>query len=275
VADGLFDVHPVGTGPQGAWPGPGAATLPGGPEPAVVLLAAGDSGARDLARAAAPGATQVEVGAAGPGPGLRLWTGPPGGDDPGAVGLHVAVHPLAAAQPHNGIGFGDYLLVLTDRAGRPSDPSPTAAVAWLSAARPGDHVVVVEGGEAEVWRGRARRGRIGVDTRTDLWRLVAHARVVVDLAPGTLVARECVETQRYGIPLVAPAGTLGAAHATAGGGAAFAGAAGLLAAVEAAGTPGSRPGRSARARAYAEAAYGDPAAFVDRVGRVLATARAA
>ena len=57
-------------------------------------------------------------------------------------------------------------------------------VAWLTARFPDKEVVVVEDATAAVWRGRVLRGIVDVYTRTDLWRLVAHARVTVDLAPG-------------------------------------------------------------------------------------------
>ena len=93
--------------------------------------------------------------------------------------------------------------------------------------------MVVENAVASVWRARSLRGQITVDTRTDLWRLLAHARLTVDLAPGPLVARECVESLLYGVPVVVPAGTAGARLAALGGGLWFGDEAELIGCVEA------------------------------------------
>ena len=47
------------------------------------------------------------------------------------VGVHVPVNPLAGTSRHTGFGFTGYLLVLTDRLGKPSARPPTGAVAAL------------------------------------------------------------------------------------------------------------------------------------------------
>ena len=96
-------------------------------------------------------------------------------------------------------------------------------VAWLTARFPDKEVVVVEDATAAVWRGRVLRGIVDVYTRTDLWRLVAHARVTVDLAPGPIIARECIESLRFGTPIVVPAESAARPHADAGGGMTFSG----------------------------------------------------
>ncbi len=86
---------------------------------------------------------------------------------------------------------------------------------------------------ASAWHYRSLRGSIRVDTRTDLWRLMAHARATIDLAPGKLLARECVESLRFGTPIVVPKGTVGALHAEAGGGLWFGDEAELIGCVDA------------------------------------------
>jgi hypothetical protein len=222
-----------------------------------------------------PSAPAAVIGA-GPSGAGRWSPGPPRPGEEGDIGLHVAVNPLAAARPHNGLGFTDYLLVLTDRGGsafRPELPGDT--VAWLAAAFPRRHLVVAEAGSVTVWRCRTLRGVVTVDTRPDLWRLMAHARATVDLGPGPLVARECVESLRFGTPVVVPAGTAASRLAAAGGGLSFADVEGLFRAVDEIDDPARRAELSARGRAAADAAYGDTDAFVARVGRAMDLAIAA
>ncbi len=137
-----------------------------------------------------------------------------------SVGVHVPVNRMAERDRHHGFGFTDYLLVLGDRTGEQAEPPPAAA--WLSGAFPDADVVVLEDAVASAWKGRALRGRVSVDTRMDLWRLLAHANVCVDLAPGGLIARACVEAMRFGTPIIVPAGSGPAVtHAVATGSAAF------------------------------------------------------
>lgn len=187
------------------------------------------------------------------------------------VGFHVPVNPAAGARPHTGFGFVDYLLVLTDGRTMATNRSPTGAVAWITARFPGQWVVVIEAGAAEVWRGRARRGAIAVDNRADLWRLMAHARTVIDLQPGPWLARECVEAMYFATPVVVPARSAGAAHAAAGGGLWFADVAEMLGSVEALGDSDVRRALGRQGQTLAKARYGAPQAFVTDLGRALAT----
>ena len=140
----------------------------------------------------------------------------------------MPVNPLAGTHRHAGLGFTGYILVLTNRPSTPPVEPPTPAVAWLTSRFHDQYVVVVEGGSAAVWKGRALRGVISVDTRTDFWRLLAHSAMTVDLAPGEIIARECIESLRFGTPIVVPSGTVGAMHAASGGGLAFSDTLGLL-----------------------------------------------
>ena len=137
---------------------------------------------------------------------LQLLPGPEG---PG-LGLHVPINPMARAHRHTGLGFTGYILVLTDRPSRPPTTPPTPTVAWLTARFPEQYVVVVEGERGSRLEGSGiARGRAGRFT-TDLWRLLAHASMTVDLDPGDIIARECIESLRLGTPIVVPAGTVGA-----------------------------------------------------------------
>ena len=87
------------------------------------------------------------------------------------------------------------------------------------------------------------------------------------------MARECVEALRFGTPIVVPAGSgPAAAHAGASGGATYTDEWELL---EAAGTylsEASRSSAAVRAREYADANYGDPAALVRRLEPLLSGA---
>ena len=182
--------------------------------------------------------------------------------------IHVPVNPLAKVHRHNGFGFTDYLLVLSDRTGIHRDPVP--AVSWLTAAFHETDVIVVENGVASAWRGRALRGRASVDSRMDLWRLIAHARVCIDLAPGHHIARECIEALRLGTPIAVPAGIgPGAAHALAGGGWTFSELQELFHAVASVQTDATRARASDLGRSYADANHGDPEEFVRSLRTVL------
>jgi hypothetical protein len=189
-----------------------------------------------------------------------------GSDDP--FDVHVPVNRLAERHRHHGFGFTDYLLVLGDRTGDHAEPPPAAA--WLSAAFTDADVVVVEDAVASAWRGRALRGKVSVDTRMDLWRLLAHANTCIDLAPGAHIARECIEAMRFGTPIIVPDGPGPAAlHARATGGATFRDESELLEAAATYRTEGHRAEAAASARQYADTRYGDPAALVRRLEQLL------
>jgi hypothetical protein len=274
-ADGAFDLLPAGVGPEGGWPDP-----PDGPWIAAVQAGTNvivdeiDTTARALLRrlplpssvhTVAPSASEP----GSPGEVALRFTGSSATVSSDSLGLHVPINPLAATHRHNGLGFTDYLLVLSDRVGMDTVAPPTPMAAWLTARFPDAHVVVVEDASAAVWRGRALRGVVSVDTRTDLWRLLAHAHLTVDLAPGPVIARECIESLRFGTPIVVPSTSAALDHAAAGGGLAYAGYAELLECVERLGAPTVRATTSDIGRRYADSQYGDPAAFVARVARVL------
>ena len=206
-------------------------------------------------------------------PGLPSWRRinlvQAGEDDPSPwVNVYVPVNPLAQLHRHHGFGFTGYQLVLSDLAGVPTDPPP--AVAWLSAAFPAAEIVLIGDGIASAWKGRALRGTVHVDTRMDLWRLLAHAGVCIDLAPGAHIARECIESLRFGTPIIVPDDSGPAAlHAHAGGGATFGDPGELIAAVTTLLDEANRSAASEAGRRYADARYGNAGAFVDRVRALL------
>jgi len=271
--DGAFDLVGIGVRPGDRWPEPGAARWPTPPGPGTIWIldeASNDAVAILGAFGTMGRAFTIAAAAATEGTGLRQLSLTPG--DRGAsgiVGMHVPVNPLAAAHRHAGLGFTGYVLVLSDRSNTPPVQPPTPAVAWLTARFHDRHIVVVEGGTAAAWKGRALRGVVGVETRTDLWRLLAHASVVVDVAPGTIIGRECIESLLLGTPIVVPEESTAAAHAHSGGGMTYSAVADLLDAVEFLSGEGARSPVADRGRAYAEEYYGNAGRFVDRVQRTL------
>jgi hypothetical protein len=120
-----------------------------------------------------------------------------------------------------------------------------------------------------VWRGRAHRGTISVDTRTDLWRLMAHAKATIDLKPGHLIGRECIESLRFGTPTITPARSVGLSLSESGAGLVYRNTAEMLAAVEVVDDPQLRKTLSEVGRSVVDRDYGDPRAFVERVGVAL------
>ena len=186
--------------------------------------------------------------------------------------MHVPVNRLAERHRHHGFGFTDYLLVLSDRRGGGEAPPPAAA--WVSAGFPDADVVVVENAEAWAWKGRALRGKVSVDTRMDLWRLLAHASVCIDLGPGPIIARECIESLLFGTPVIVPdqAGPA-VLHAQESGGSVFGDPDELLAAVGRMQNDTARSAASDAGRRYSESHFGDPVAVVTRMQAFLSTNR--
>jgi hypothetical protein len=273
-ADGAFDLLGIGEGPGGEWPHVRETRWIHPPDRrSTWLLDEPSEGARALFRAfgdhsTAYSITPIAADAATMMTQLPLMPGVATGSSE-ALGMYVPINPLATRHRHAGLGFTGYILVLTDRSSIPTVAPPTAAVAWLTSRFYRHYVVVIEGGSAAVWRGRALRGIIGVDTRMDLWRLIAHANVTVDLAPGDIIARECIESLRFGTPIVVPDATAGAAHAHAGGGVTFSGIRELLERVEQLGNQTERERYSRQGFDYANSTYGDPTVFVSRIARAL------
>jgi hypothetical protein len=186
------------------------------------------------------------------------------------VRVCAPVNPLAERHRHHGFGFTGYTLVLSDR--RTTRPEPPEEAAWLTAAFPDTHVVIVEEATAWAWRARALRGHAAVHTRTDLWRLMAHAQVCLDLAPGPCLARECLEAMQFGTPIIVPRSSGPATtHALAGGGL-FDGPDELVAIVGEFEDGTTSAARSVAARDYARANYGDPAALVESVRSLVSPA---
>jgi hypothetical protein len=258
--DGLFDLRGMGVPGSLRWPD-------GVPSDTTIIV---DELTADVAHllTATRGAPVFSL-SDWPGPAAAGWRSLRlvGGDEP--VGVHVPVNRLAAQHRHHGFGFTDYVLVLSDRTDD-QEGAPPPAAAWVSAAFPEADVVVVEDAVAWAWKGRALRGKVSVDTRMDLWRLLAHANVCIDLAPGPTIARECIEALRFGTPIIVP-DRAGAAsvHADESGGSIFGDPDDLLTAVGRMRDEADRSRVSDAGLRYSESRFGDPAALVARVRALL------
>jgi hypothetical protein len=265
--DGAFDLVGMGAGGELQWPGgqgphgvvvvdeltPVVAALLGDVDPQSVFFLSVGAGAQPAPSWRRLHLTRTDDMDASP------W-----------VTVLVPVNPLAQLHRHHGFGFTGYQLVLSDEPGEATDPPP--AVAWLSAAFPSAEIVLVGGGVASAWKGRALRGTVAVDTRMDLWRLVAHAAVCIDLAPGAQIARECVEALRFGTPIIVPEGSGPAVtHAREGGSSTFGDPGELVAAVAGLQVDSNRTAASSSGRRYADDRYGDPDALMEQVRILLAT----
>lgn len=205
------------------------------------------------------------------------------------LGVFVATNRLAAQAPLHGINCEDYILVLAAtehddtsdprrqgaRAARATWASMASAASWLIARFARAYVATVADGAVTIWHHRHAMTTVPVASRTDLWRLMAWARVMVDPAPGYIVARECVEALLLGTPIVVPAGSRGHAHSSAGnGGTAYHSVAGLLGAVEALQDPEASRRYGNQGRAYALEHFGTAETFVGRMRAALADAGA-
>lgn len=186
------------------------------------------------------------------------------------VGLYARVDPGASGRRHHGLrSVPEYVLVLGDRPGVPTTPTPSDRARWLLARFPRRYVVVLEGGVARAWRSRSCIAQFDVHTRMDLWILMAQAQGVVDLLPGDVYARECVESLRYGVPIVVPGGSAADRLARAAGGMRFDSTGELLSCVEALGDPATRATLASGGREVSDRWYGDPHGFTTRLAGAL------
>ncbi len=186
------------------------------------------------------------------------------------VDLHIPVNRLAERHRHHGFGFTGYQLVLSDRVEPNSEPPAPAA--WVTAAFTDLDVVVVEAATAWAWKGRSLRGSVAVDTRMDLWRLVAHASVCIDISPGPFIGRECIEALRFGTPILVPEDSGPAAVlAHRAGNATFSDAGELVSSVSRLQDPHGHADASSAGRAYAEHQFGDASKFIESMRSLLQT----
>lgn len=281
--DGAFDLRPIESGSAEAAPGAakgGSAEAARGAAKegsqhsdfAAVLVDDGDEVANSLAGARFPGVPLISVGAARNGAGeghprevpvLSAGVGPSAGGVY-QVGSLVAVHPAVSKWQRVRSGV-EYLVVL-DRGDSEGQASSNRLVRRLSRRFPTRRIVVVGNAVGALWRYGIPVVKGPVSSRTDLWRLMAHAMLTIDLAPGPVISRECVESLRFGVPIVGPAGSPAHQLVAHGVGRSFESDEDLLRQVASLMDPAAREELGRSGRNLADEWYGNPSAFVTRVG---------
>ncbi|MGH9096096.1 MAG: glycosyltransferase [Acidimicrobiales bacterium] len=188
------------------------------------------------------------------------------------IGAPLAANSSVLNEPNTWVGKSDYVFVITGAKTRADEE--TVTLARLIRLRFPENPVAISATDAlSAWH----QGRLGegwpVERSSDLNRLMAWARVVVDLRPGPLLGRRAVDSLLYGTPIVVPGNSRAREHAELGGGGLWFDTPGELAwCVEAMLDPEVRAVFSAQGRAYAEAAYGSTDGFIERVLRAAGDA---
>ncbi len=193
------------------------------------------------------------------------------------VGAPLGANPSALSEPNTWVGETDYVLVLTG-VDEEADTEENELARLLRTRFPENPVGVSHNDAFCAWRhGQVTRGW-PIERSSDLDRLMAWARVTVDLHPGRFFARRCVTSLLFGTPIVVPEASRAREHAERGkGGLWFANAAELVWSVEALLDQKTRAAFSTQGLSYAEEEYGSTDRFIERVTSAcgLATDRSA
>jgi hypothetical protein len=181
------------------------------------------------------------------------------------IGAPLAANPSSRSEPNTWVGATDYILVVTG-AGSEEEHEETELSRLLRLRFPDNPVGIAHRDSFCAWhQGRLNQGW-AIERSSDMARLMAWARVTVDLRPGRLFARRCVESLLYGTPIVVPHDSRAREHAERGrGGLWFKGPAELIWCVEALLEPSTHDTFSAQGRSYAEEEYGSTDRFIERV----------
>ena len=181
------------------------------------------------------------------------------------IGAPLAANSSSLSEPNPWVGPTEYVLVLT-ASNSNAEHEETELSRLLRLSFPDRPVGIAHDDGFFAWHeGRLNRGW-PIERSSDLARLMAWARVTVDLHPGRLFARRCVESLLYGTPIVVGADSRAREHAQRGrGGLWFDNPAELTWCVDALLGDVAHDGFSTQGRAYAEAEYGSTDGFIDRV----------
>lgn len=180
------------------------------------------------------------------------------------VGTPLAANPSVLTEPNPWMGDTGYLLVITDSAS--GDDDEQTELARLLRVRFSDRPVgIVHRDGFHAWHeGRLETGW-PIERSSDLARLMAWARVTVDLRTLPLFGRDCLTSLLFGTPIVVPARSPASEHARRGGGLWFDSAADLTWCLDSLTDPTTAAAFGAQGRAYAEEGYGSTDRFIDRV----------
>ncbi len=179
-----------------------------------------------------------------------------------ATRADLAPHP---ADGWGGAGTRSDVVVFTG-CGADEHLLPAALARLVALSCPGVGVTVVSTDALDLWSGGARTRSPVPDSDTAVLRLMAEAAMTVDLRPGTLFARRCIDSLLCGTPVVVPADSRARQHAEAGAGGLWFSAPGeLVWCVEAILEPGVGHRLGSQGKRYADAMFGSTGAFTDRV----------
>ncbi len=181
------------------------------------------------------------------------------------IGAPLAANPSALTEPNTWVGTNDYVLVVTGISSTQSDGEAELARV-LRMRFPDTRVGICHTDAFCVWhQGRPHRGW-PIERASDMARLMAWARMTVDLSPGPYFGRRCIESLLYGTPIVVPHDSRAREHAERGrGGLWFKNPAELAWCVEAILDPTIRTSLGSQGRSYAEDEYGSTDRFIERV----------
>jgi hypothetical protein len=181
------------------------------------------------------------------------------------IGAPLAANRSALSEPNTWVGDTDYILVVTS-SGSDETHEDTELSRLIRLRFPDNPVGIAHRDSFCAWhQGRLSQGW-AVERSSDMARLMAWARVTVDLRPDRLFARRCVDSLLYGTPIVVPHDSRAREHAQRGGGGLwFADPAELTWCIEAMLDPAIRSAFSDQGRSYAEREYGSTDRFIDRV----------
>ena len=193
------------------------------------------------------------------------------GDRVQRIGAPMRANPTARSEPNPWVGDSGYVLVRTDASTDDAGTEQSDLARLLRLRFPDRPVGICHPDAFCVWHeGRLSSGW-PIERSSDLARLMAWASMTVDLRPGDLFARECVESLLFATPIVVPAASRAVEHARTGqGGLWFDGAAELTQCVDALIDPAIRAALSDQGRAYAEEEFGSTERFVERVADACA-----
>ena len=181
------------------------------------------------------------------------------------IGAPLAANSSSLSEPNPWVGPTEYILVLT-ASNSNGEHEETELSRLLRISFPDRPVGIAHDDGFFAWHeGRLNRGW-PIERSSDLARLMAWARVTVDLHPGRLFGRRCVESLLYGTPIVVGADTRAREHAQRGrGGLWFDNPAELTWCVDSLLGDVAHDSLSAQGRTYAEDEYGSTDRFIERV----------
>jgi len=189
------------------------------------------------------------------------------------IGAPMTANPSALSEPNPWVGDTDYILVLTGTSADDTEELDSELSRLVRLRFPDRPVGISHTDAFCAWHeGRVNSGW-PIERSSDLARLFAFARVTVDLRPGRLFARRCVESLLYGTPVVVPRDSRAREHAQRGrGGLWFENPAELTWCIESLLESPTHDAFRVQGRSYAEEEYGSTDAFIHRVARACSFA---